>query len=45
MPRLLTIEARLHVHDLGRREFAVRDTEGNLLVFSAVTDDLPTCKE
>ncbi|MEZ5966602.1 MAG: glyoxalase superfamily protein [Planctomycetota bacterium] len=29
----------------GRREFAVRDPDGNLLVFSEVTTDPPTCRE
>jgi uncharacterized glyoxalase superfamily protein PhnB len=29
----------------GRREFAVRDPDGNLLVFSEETRDPPTCRE
>lgn len=29
----------------GRREFAVRDPDGNLLVFSEQTSDPPTCRE
>jgi uncharacterized glyoxalase superfamily protein PhnB len=29
----------------GRREFAVRDPDGNVLVFSEETTDAPTCRE
>ena len=28
-----------------RREFAFRDPDGHLLIFSEETDDPPTCKE
>lgn len=33
------------VYFYGRREFAVRDPDGNLLIFSEPTDDPPTCPE
>lgn len=39
------IEWGPEVYFYGRREFAVRDPDGNLLVFSSVTDDPPTCRE
>jgi len=29
----------------GRREFAIRDPDGYLLIFTEPTDDLPTCLE
>ena len=37
------IEWGPEVYWYGRREFAVRDKSGNLLIFSEPTDDPPTC--
>jgi catechol 2,3-dioxygenase-like lactoylglutathione lyase family enzyme len=37
------IEWGPEVYWYGRREFAVRDPSGNLLIFSEATDDPPTC--
>jgi uncharacterized glyoxalase superfamily protein PhnB len=39
------IEWGPEVYFYGRREFAVRDPDGNLLVFSEETSDPPTCRE
>jgi catechol 2,3-dioxygenase-like lactoylglutathione lyase family enzyme len=39
----VAIEWGPEVYWYGRREFAVRDPSGNLLIFSEPTDDLPTC--
>lgn len=33
------------VYTYGRREFAVRDPDGNQVIFSEATDDPPTCEE
>jgi catechol 2,3-dioxygenase-like lactoylglutathione lyase family enzyme len=33
------------VYWYGRREFAIRDPSGYLLIFSETTDDPPTCQE
>lgn len=33
------------VYWYGRREFAIRDPSGNLLIFSEATDDPPTCED
>ncbi|MCB9883428.1 MAG: VOC family protein [Planctomycetes bacterium] len=40
-----TIEWGPEVFFYGRREFAVRDPDGHLVVFSEVTDDPATCRE
>lgn len=40
-----TIEWGPQVFFYGRREFAVRDPDGNLIVFSEETSDPPTCKD
>jgi catechol 2,3-dioxygenase-like lactoylglutathione lyase family enzyme len=37
------IEWGPEVYWYGRREFAVKDPKGNLLIFSEETDDPPTC--
>ena len=39
------IEWGPEVYFYGRREFAVRDPDGNLIAFSAETSDPPTCRE
>lgn len=41
----MPIEWGPEVYFYGRREFAVRDPDGNLIVFSAETSDPPTCRE
>ena len=41
----IAIEWGPEVYFYGRREFAVRDPDGNLLVFSEETSDPPTCRE
>jgi catechol 2,3-dioxygenase-like lactoylglutathione lyase family enzyme len=42
---LLPIEWGPEVYFYGRREFAVRDPDGYLLIFTEPTDDPPTCPE
>jgi catechol 2,3-dioxygenase-like lactoylglutathione lyase family enzyme len=39
----VTIEWGPEVYFYGRREFAVRDPDGYLLIFTEPTDDPPTC--
>jgi len=39
------IEWGPEVYFYGRREFAIRDPDGYLLIFTEPTDDLPTCLE
>lgn len=39
----VSIEWGPEVYAYGRREFALRDPDGNLLVFSEETSDPPTC--
>lgn len=39
------IEWGPEVYFYGRREFAIRDPDGYLLIFTEATDDLPTCLE
>ncbi len=39
------IEWGPEVYVYGRREFAIRDPDGYLLIFTEPTDDLPTCLE
>jgi catechol 2,3-dioxygenase-like lactoylglutathione lyase family enzyme len=39
------IEWGPEVYWYGRREFAIRDPNGYLIIISQVTDDAPTCKE
>jgi catechol 2,3-dioxygenase-like lactoylglutathione lyase family enzyme len=41
----VTIEWGPEVYFYGRREFAVRDPDGYLLIFTEATDDPPTCPE
>jgi uncharacterized glyoxalase superfamily protein PhnB len=41
---MTTIEWGPQVFFYGRREFAVRDPDGNLLVFSEETSDPPSCE-
>lgn len=41
----VTIEWGPEVYFYGRREFAVRDPDGHLIIFSEETDDPPTCAE
>jgi catechol 2,3-dioxygenase-like lactoylglutathione lyase family enzyme len=40
----VTIEWGPEVYFYGRREFAVRDPDGYLLIFTEPTDDPPTCE-
>ncbi|HJZ91813.1 MAG TPA: VOC family protein [Gemmataceae bacterium] len=42
---VVPIEWGPEVYFYGRREFAVRDPDGYLLIFTEPTDDLPTCPE
>ena len=42
---LVPIEWGPEVYFYGRREFAVRDPDGYLLIFTEPTDDPPTCPE
>jgi len=42
---ILPIEWGPEVYFYGRREFAVRDPDGYLLIFTEPTDDPPTCRE
>ncbi len=39
----VAIEWGPEVYSYGRREFAIRDPDGYLLIFSEETDDAPTC--
>jgi catechol 2,3-dioxygenase-like lactoylglutathione lyase family enzyme len=39
------IEWGPEVYWYGRREFAIRDPSGNLLIFSEATDEPPTCED
>lgn len=39
----VTVEWGPNVYFYGRREFAVRDPDGYLLIFTEPTDDPPTC--
>jgi catechol 2,3-dioxygenase-like lactoylglutathione lyase family enzyme len=39
----MAIEWGPEVYWYGRREFAIKDPSGNLLIFSEPTDDSPTC--
>lgn len=41
----LPIEWGPEVYAYGRREYAVRDPDGNLVILSEATDDPPTCPE
>jgi catechol 2,3-dioxygenase-like lactoylglutathione lyase family enzyme len=41
----VAVEWGPEVYWYGRREFAVRDPDGYLLIFSERTDDPPTCRE
>jgi len=41
----LTVEWGPEVYWYGRREFAVRDANGYLIIFSEPTNDAPTCRE
>jgi catechol 2,3-dioxygenase-like lactoylglutathione lyase family enzyme len=41
----VTVEWGAEVYWYGRREFAVRDPSGYLLIFSEVTSDPPTCHD
>jgi catechol 2,3-dioxygenase-like lactoylglutathione lyase family enzyme len=40
----VTVEWGPEVYFYGRREFAVRDPDGYLLIFTEPTDDPPTCE-
>jgi len=40
---VVTVEWGPEVYVYGRREFAVRDPDGYLLIFTEPTDDPPTC--
>jgi catechol 2,3-dioxygenase-like lactoylglutathione lyase family enzyme len=42
---LVTVEWGPEVYFYGRREFAVRDPDGYLLIFTEPTDDPATCPE
>jgi catechol 2,3-dioxygenase-like lactoylglutathione lyase family enzyme len=42
---MVTVEWGPEVYFYGRREFAVRDPDGYLLIFTEPTDDPPTCGE
>ena len=42
---VLPVEWGPEVYFYGRREFAVRDPDGYLLIFTEPTDDPPTCGE
>jgi catechol 2,3-dioxygenase-like lactoylglutathione lyase family enzyme len=42
---VVPIEWGPEVYFYGRREFAVRDPDGYLLIFTEPTDDAPTCAE
>jgi hypothetical protein len=42
---LVKVEWGPEVYFYGRREFAVRDPDGYLLIFTEPTDDPPTCPE
>jgi catechol 2,3-dioxygenase-like lactoylglutathione lyase family enzyme len=41
----IAVEWGPEVYWYGRREFAIRDPSGYLLIFSELTDDPPTCHE
>jgi catechol 2,3-dioxygenase-like lactoylglutathione lyase family enzyme len=41
----VTIEWGPEVYWYGRREFAIRDPDGYLVIFTEPTDDPPTCQE
>ena len=41
----VAVEWGPEVYFYGRREFGIRDPDGNLLVFSEATSDPPTCRE
>jgi hypothetical protein len=41
----VAIEWGPEVYDYGRREFALRDPDGYLVIFSEETDDPPTTAE
>jgi catechol 2,3-dioxygenase-like lactoylglutathione lyase family enzyme len=41
----VSIEWGPEVYAYGRREFAIRDPDGYLLIFTEPTDDPPTCPE
>ena len=43
LEKKMTIEWGPEVYWYGRREFAVRDPDGTLLIFTEPTDDPPTC--
>lgn len=43
LEKKVTIEWGPEVYWYGRREFAVRDPDGYLLIFTEPTDDPPTC--
>jgi catechol 2,3-dioxygenase-like lactoylglutathione lyase family enzyme len=44
LKEIVTIEWGPEVYSYGRREFAFRDPDGNLLILSEPTDDPPTCE-
>ena len=41
----VTIEWGPEVYSYGRREFAIRDPDSYLLIFTEATEDPPTCPE
>ena len=45
LKRTVRIEWGPEVYFYGRREFAVLDPDGYLVIFSEETDDTPTCSE